>query len=233
MNRSIVLAVLALAACLESHSNKTQVIDRTNCYQCHQPDYEGTQVAAVADWTIPDHIKKGYKTTCADCHITTTWFSHPEALFPIQTPAHSAVKVCADCHDAALGADAFGTNTTCVACHPGTESVGGTATLATSHASIAGFSYTTPAPGFTTNNFCLSCHPDGRAGRHPDNLFSQRHGNAKTCTDCHDRTKGPDTGGANVTCTSSTCHVGVANKHTEVSGYDPTKCLHCHPGGRN
>jgi hypothetical protein len=218
--------LVSLCACLESHSTSAREVKQNDCYTCHRADYEGTPVAAVADWTIPDHIARGYPTTCADCHVTSTWYSHPEALFPIQTEAHAAVAACEDCHNPTLGADAFGTNTQCVACHPASEPIVG-GTLQTGHTGIVGFDYTTPSTGFTTNNFCLSCHPDGRSHKHPDDKFPQSHGRAMTCTDCHDRSRGPDTGGANVNCRAQGCH---SNSH-HPSDTAP-QCLRCHPGGR-
>jgi hypothetical protein len=41
---------------------------------------------------------------------------------------------------------------------------------------------------------------------HPDNLFARKGDHAVACGDCHDRTAGPDTRGANVTCVDAKCH---------------------------
>src|SRR5580765_6655644 len=98
MTTRSLLWCLFVAGCLKSHDG-VQQLGRTDCYSCHKPDYEGTPVAAAADPAVPDHLAHAttYTTQCADCHITSTWFSHPEALFPIQAGAHANAQ-CNSCH---------------------------------------------------------------------------------------------------------------------------------------
>lgn len=66
----------------------------TDCYACHQDDFEGTN--------DPDHVGAGFPVTCAICHTTTAWepssWDH-DTLFPIYTGRHrSEWDSCVDCH---------------------------------------------------------------------------------------------------------------------------------------
>lgn len=231
------LVAIALAGCLQKHDG-VQSLGKTDCYTCHAADYEGTPAAAAADPAVPDHLAQSsvYTKQCADCHVTTTWFSHPDKLFPIQKGAH-AMAQCTQCHanpDDNTG-DAHGTNTQCVSCHPAGENLVGGGTMTTGHSDQTAFSYTAPPTGYTPQNFCLSCHPTGVEAPHPDASFPQNHGSASTCTSCHDRTKGSDAAGQNADCRR--CHTGdlrtIGDHPGDVNTIpSPSGCLRCHLGGR-
>jgi hypothetical protein len=224
------LAVVAfVAGCMQSHQG-TQALSTNDCYACHATDYQNTQIVAQADPAVPDHTTVAnqavYDHQCADCHNTTTWYSHPEKLFPISSGAHFGAD-CAQCHtnpDDNSG-DAHGANTQCAFCHPATEVVSGLSLVDNhtmhnnnifpdSHHSPTGLArpctdchtstppttfdgYTNPPTGFTAQNFCLSCHPTGQGSNRSD----------APCTKCHrdahnqDR---PDPEG----CLAQGCHRG-------------------------
>ena len=225
MKKIAVLAVLA--ACMQDHAG-TQALGRTDCYQCHRADYEGTPAVAAADRAVPDHLAQAttYTTQCADCHNTTTWYSHPEKLFNVQSGAHADVQ-CNACHldSSDNSGDAHGANTTCTTCHFASEVIGA-GTMTTGHSDQPMFSYANPPAGFTKQNFCLSCHPDGREKPHPDAVFPQSH-HARNCDSCHDRSKGSDAMGQNAPCTR--CHQGAHHQDRGV----PLGCVAqgCHYGG--
>lgn len=235
-SRSLVMLLL-LASCMQSHPD-VQALNQTDCYTCHKPDYEATPTYAQSDPAVPDHIAQSYPTTCAQCHVTTTWQSHPETLFPIQAGAHAGVQ-CTDCHSGGDNASkANGADTKCATCHPSGENLAGGGTMSTGHSDLAAFSYTAPPAGFTTQNFCLSCHPSGVEAPHNDTIFPQSHkGAAKTCSDCHDRTKGSDSMGQNADCRR--CHpnsklMSVDDHPPNITTLpSPSGCLamRCHYGG--
>jgi hypothetical protein len=97
---------------------------------------------------------------------------------------------------------------------------------------------------------CATCHTTTgwipANGSHPEQFFpitTGKHANpAIGCNDCHDPTKGPNTGGNNTDCIH--CHIGahtipsVNAIHAAVGGYTPANeatphsCLSCHPAGR-
>ena len=222
------LAVIALVAgCLQSHDGVQSLAGR-DCYLCHATDYQHTKAVAAADPAVPDHIAGSavYTQQCADCHNTTTWYSHPEKLFSIESGVHKSVA-CARCHanpDDNSG-DARGANTQCTSCHPADEIVSGQtltndhimhndAIFPENHKSETGAArpctdchtsmppttfdgYTNPPAGFTAQNFCLSCHPTGVGSIMSDAPCRKCHRNA------HYQDRG-DPGG----CLAPGCHLG-------------------------
>jgi hypothetical protein len=76
----------------------------TDCYSCHQDDYNGA----------PDHLPLNFPLMCESCHNTTDWgntnFVH---TFPIQGP-HNVP--CIQCHT-----DGQTTTFNCLDCHDQTE----------------------------------------------------------------------------------------------------------------
>jgi len=234
MNKLVLIALVT--GCMNSHSG-VQPLAAGDCYTCHQADYDGTPALAANDPAVPDHIGQNYPTTCAQCHNTTSWLSHPEALFAISTPPHNVA--CDACHVNPLTdneGDYKGGNTKCAMCHPASEMVYDD-TLANEHQTEATFSYTSPPSGFTTQNFCLSCHPDGTSKHHDDVLFAENHKNkGYTCKDCHDRTTGMDTAGANATCRR--CHTNLSRDDhpSDIATLpSPSGCLAqgCHADGEH
>ncbi len=79
----------------------------TECYACHQSDYENT--------TDPNHVTQNYPHDCTLCHNTSNWddanFDHNTTQFPL-TGAHIQVS-CENCHSNGY----TGTPTDCFACH--------------------------------------------------------------------------------------------------------------------
>jgi hypothetical protein len=238
--KNVVLLVL-LAACLQANHTGTKALGAGDCYSCHQPNYEQTPTIAARDPAVPDHLanQSVYTTQCATCHITSTWDSHPEALFNVNSGPHVAIQ-CDSCHLDSTNneGDAHGANTLCTTtCHTATQVIGA-GTMTTGHSDIPAFSYTAVPTGFTTANFCLSCHPAGLEKPHNDAIWPQAHGNARNCDSCHDRSKGSDQMGENADCRR--CH--DATRLMQVTAHppdvgttlpSPSGCLArgCHQGG--
>lgn len=220
---AVVVALAATGCTLERH-DAAGPTDDNDCYHCHRSTYELA--------TMPPHVGE-MPTTCRDCHSTTAWRPagrHPDDRFPIRSGPHGSAD-CAACHDPALGSSVAGANTNCLTCHP-------SGTTAPPHQGVPGYTWDPGMP-----HGCLTCHPRGLAANHPEDRFPITTGpHQMACADCHDRSRGPDTGGANTSCTG--CHTGEHDRpivdahHREVSGYawsdsDPHFCLTCHPRGRN
>lgn len=118
--------------CTQCHNGGTFVALPTDCFSCHQADFQGA----------PNHAAKGYPTDCAVCHDTNAWdnstFNH---TFPLQGD-HNAT--CDTCHT--------GGNTasfTCFACHEHRKSEADN-----EHKEVNGYTYDSQA--------CFGCHPNGR-----------------------------------------------------------------------
>jgi hypothetical protein len=151
--------------CATCHTNGYSPLP-TDCYACHQADYDGS--------TDPGHAAAGFPVTCADCHGTSAWspatFDHGATAFAL-TGAHRSTD-CAACH-----ADGYtGTPTDCYACHRADYD----GTTDPDHA----------ATGFPVS--CTDCH--GTSAWSPadwdhDSLFpiySGRHRDEwNSCADCH------------------------------------------------
>lgn len=230
---ALVFPLAGLAGCFQAHPGGQQELMGTDCVGCHQPDYAAT--------TAPVHrdMPQVFSTTCANCHRTVNWKPALEHLhsdvFVIATGKHAQIA-CLGCHDLDTGQPSTqGANTNCLSCHPDDQALrDGHAGVTT--ATDAPYQYLASVP-----NFCLSCHPAGTADVHPDNKFPRTGDHAVTCGKCHDRTAGPDTAGANVTCVDSMCHHTLAasdliddhktTKYTNLKGDGSSRnfCLGCHP----
>jgi hypothetical protein len=235
---ALVFSLAWLAGCFQDHPSGVQELMGTDCYSCHQNDYTAT--------TAPVHrdTPQVFSTTCASCHRTVSWKPALEGLhsevFVIASGKHAQIA-CLGCHDLASGQpSAKGANTNCLQCHPDD------AALRAGHdgvttATNAPYQYLASVP-----NFCLSCHPDGTADAHPDNKFPRTGDHAVPCGQCHDRTAGADTSGANVTCVAAMCHHTLTNsdglpdhnndmkvmaQYTNLRGDGTSRnfCLGCHP----
>jgi nitrate/TMAO reductase-like tetraheme cytochrome c subunit len=186
----------------------------TECFACHQADYQRT--------TNPSHSGGGFPTTCQSCHSTNAWkpanFNHDTSGFPL-VGAHRSVD-CAQCHP---GGRYRGTPSDCYSCHRTDYD----RTNNPNHA----------ASGFPTN--CTSCHSlngwrpatfDHDSRNFP--IYSGRHrGVWSNCTDCH------AAGNTRVfSCTDCHEHSNkseVDRDHRDVNGYNytSTSCYRCHPRG--
>lgn len=228
----LMLCGLAVTGCFQDHPANQQELMGDDCYSCHRTDYAAT--------TAPVHpdTPQLFSTGCATCHRTTGWKPaldglHSEA-FIITTGPHQPIA-CVACHelDGARPSKA-GANTNCNQCHPDDTR---------QRASHVGLLNLTGAPYAylsDTPNFCLSCHPAGTADHHPDQLFALTDKHAVACASCHDRTSGPDTRGANVSCVDSKCHHTLSESdkisHHRDSDYQTARgtganrafCHQCH-----
>jgi hypothetical protein len=124
-------------ACASCHVNNVYAGLSTQCYSCHQSDYNGT--------TNPVHSTAGFPTTCETCHTTTAWtgatFNH--TWFP--TNHGGAGGVCSRCHTNANDYSVF----SCTICHTQAQTD-------PRHTSVRGYVYN------STN--CYQCHPRGTGG---------------------------------------------------------------------
>jgi hypothetical protein len=228
-----VLALAWLAGCFQDHRSGVQELMGTDCYNCHRSDYTAT--------TAPVHrdTPQVFSTTCASCHRTAGWKPALEGLhsdvFVIASGAHTGIA-CQGCHDLASGQpSAKGANTNCLQCHPDDT------TLRAGHDGVTTATDTPYQYLAAVPNFCLQCHPAGTADVHPDNKFPRTGDHAVPCGQCHDRTAGADTQGANVTCVAAMCHHTIDNsdliedhkttKYTTLRGDGSSRnfCLGCHP----
>jgi hypothetical protein len=94
--------------CSGCHVNNNFQISYTNCYTCHQTDYQSA--------SNPNHAAGGFAQTCDQCHTTSVWspstFNHTNTAFPL-VGAHQAVP-CASCHVNNVFA---GLHQNCIDCH--------------------------------------------------------------------------------------------------------------------
>lgn len=194
----------ATPACTDCHKNGNYTTTPTDCYSCHQTDYQGT--------TNPNHTTSGIPTTCQTCHTTNPgWqpasFNHTS--FPL-TLGH-ATPTCNDCHKGNYTT----TSTDCVTCHQ------------------TDYNNSTN-PNHKTLNFatvCTQCHtttPGWKPASYTQHdsqffpIYSGRHkGQWNACTDCHDNVANY----ALFNC--KTCH---SNVHSGKN-YTNTQCYSCHPRG--
>ena len=97
----------ATIQCADCHENGEFIALQTDCYACHQIDFENANE--------PDHVANNFSVVCTDCHTDLAWepatFDHNATDFPL-TGAHVSVN-CIDCH----GEGYAGTPTACYSCH--------------------------------------------------------------------------------------------------------------------
>jgi hypothetical protein len=159
-------------------------------------------------------------------------------VFIVADGAHTQIQ-CLACHDLETGlSSAKGANTNCIQCHPND------ALQASSHVGVRSLTGKAYAYEDRVPSFCLQCHPSGVAGKHPDDRFPRTTVHAVPCESCHDRTAGPDTMGANTTCTDAACHsvpsIELKEGHSgepyltdRGDGTSRNFCLLCHPNGKS
>jgi hypothetical protein len=184
----------------------TYVNTPTDCYSCHQADYQKT--------TNPAHATAGFPTDCTQCHDQVAWtrarFDHASTGFAL-TGAHKPLA-CDRCH---AGGVFTGLSPQCVSCHQ--NDYNGTTDPA--HA----------AAGFSTS--CTQCHNTTRW----TDAFFDHNGTSfpltgahkpLACSACH---AGGVYAGLPSTCVS--CHQTDYNNTNDpphqASGF-PTNCTQCH-----
>jgi hypothetical protein len=193
----------SIPTCIDCHKGGNYTTTATDCYSCHQADYQAT--------TTPNHVSQGYSTVCQTCHTTTPgWkpanFSHTS--FPL-TLGHST-PTCNDCHKGNYTA----TSSDCFTCH------------------TADYNNSTN-PNHKTLSFstiCTQCHttvPGWKPATYAQHdaqfpIYSGNHkGEWNACTDCHTNTANY----ALFNCIS--CH---SNEHSGKN-YSNAQCYSCHPRG--
>ncbi len=188
--------------CTDCHKGGNYTTTPTDCYSCHQQNYQST--------TNPNHTTAGIPTTCQTCHTTNPgWqpatFNH--GAFPL-TLGHSTAT-CNDCHKG----NYTSTSSDCNSCHqqnylattnPNHTTAGIPTTCQTCH---------TTNPGWTPATFNHGTFP-----------LTLGHSSA-LCNDCH---KGNYTS-TSADCYS--CHqqnyLSTTNPNHQTAGI-PTTCQTCH-----
>jgi hypothetical protein len=183
------------------------------CLGCHINDYNST--------TDPNHTSEGFPTECDLCHTESSWepadFDHDDTDFPL-FGGHIGVD-CKTCHVSGY----TGTSTECSSCHISDYN----STTDPNHAS----------EGFPTQ--CGLCHTesswepstfDHDAQYFP--IYGGKHrGEWSSCADCHQNSSNY----GDFSCFACHRQSSTDRDHSEVSGYQyvSSKCLQCHPDGRN
>ncbi|MFC2170625.1 hypothetical protein ACFLQJ_01450 [Calditrichota bacterium] len=133
--------------CAECHINGQFADTPTECFFCHEDDYNDTD--------DPDHQAAGFPTDCEQCHNTTDWedadFNHLQ-WFPIYTGRHrNEWESCSDCHTNPNDFTVF----SCIDCHEHNRQ-----DTDRQHDEEEDYVYESEA--------CYECHPDGTADDGPN-----------------------------------------------------------------
>lgn len=198
-----------ISDCAKCHVGGNFTDTPTNCFACHQPDYQ----TAVN----PNHVQANFSNDCASCHTTdpgwmpAQYLQHDAEYFPIYSGKHQGQWMqCVECHQNPANFAEF----TCTTCHinPETDQ---------NHSTVSGYSYESSA--------CLVCHPTGDAG----DVFDHNTTNfpltgAHTMVDCN---QCHANGYAGTPTQCSACHTNDYNassnpNHTALG--IPMDCAMCH-----
>lgn len=130
--------------CSRCHVNGVFQGTPTDCFACHEKDFQAT--------TSPDHETGNFPTDCKICHTTDPGWNagnftqHDQLYFPIFSGKHEgAWNQCSECHTTAGDFKAF----SCTDCHEHNNAND----LADEHNDVSGYSFSSAA--------CYSCHPKG------------------------------------------------------------------------
>lgn len=128
--------------CSRCHASGTFTGTPTDCYACHQQDYNSS--------VNPAHAVAHYPTVCITCHTPTAWrpstFDHTP-LFPIGSGSkHRPGRwtTCQDCHTNPANFKVF----SCITCHEHNKTE-----MDDKHQGRTGYVYESSA--------CYRCHPTG------------------------------------------------------------------------
>jgi hypothetical protein len=95
-------------ACDQCHVNNRYTDTPTDCFSCHQSDFQRT--------ANPNHMAGNFSRDCTTCHTTSTWktstFDHSKTRFPLLGAHRTAT--CNQCH---VNNRFTGTPTDCFSCH--------------------------------------------------------------------------------------------------------------------
>jgi hypothetical protein len=229
----------ATVACQQCHVNGQFAGIPTDCYSCHEKDFNGT--------TNPNHAQAGFPRQCAVCHTTVSWsgaqFDHSKTPFPL-TGAHVKVA-CALCH---VNNKFTNLSTACVSCHlkdfngttdPNHVQAGFPQQCEVCHntASWSGarFDHNTftkfPLTGAHVSVPCQQCHVNGKFA-----------GTPRDCASCHltdyQKTTSPNHAAAGFPTDCSICHTtaswsGAHFDHSKTpfpltGAHLPLPCGLCH-----
>lgn len=229
--------------CSACHVNNKFTGTPSNCFSCHQKDFNNT--------SNPPHAQANFPRDCGVCHSTTNWlsaqFDHATfAGYPL-TGMH-ATLTCAQCH---VNNQYVNTPTDCYSCHkadftsatnPNHVASGFPTTCATCHSttgwSPAIFDHSKtgfPLTGAHVTIACAQCHTNNNYSSLPTDCYS-----------CHkadfNGTNNPAHAAAGFPTNCTLCHTTVswANasfNHATMTGYALTgmhatlTCLQCHLNG--
>ena len=192
--------------CSTCHKNGQFKSLPTDCYTCHQSNYNGVQ--------YPNHLQGMFSHDCTTCHTVLVWrpstFNHSNTAFPLQG-AHQSLQ-CSSCHKEG---QFHGVRTDCFGCHQNDFN------------NVADPNHL--AGGFDHN--CLSCHTNvawqPATFDHNKTIFPLTGAHIQVaCTNCHVNNR---FAGTPTDCYS--CHVqnfnGVQNPN-HLLGLFPHDCTPCH-----
>ncbi len=241
--------------CLDCHIGGQYSGTPSDCWSCHQDDYNGT--------TDPNHVASSYPQNCTVCHSTANWtestFDHNLTSFPL-TGTHVTTN-CIECH---VGGVYDGTPTDCWSCHQNDYNEQSDHVqnnfphdCAVCHNTIewdqATFNHNNtdfPLTGAHVQTNCLECHVGGVYDGTPTDCWScheddyndaEGHVSQNFPHDCalchntsdwdeatfnHNNTDFPLTG-AHVQTNCTQCHIGGVYNGT------PTDCWSCHEDDYN
>ena len=202
--------------CADCHTGGNYTTTPTDCYSCHQTDYNTA--------ANPNHVTNSFPQVCQTCHSTNpgwtpTTYNH--STFPL-TLGH-AVPQCSDCH---IGGNYTTTPTDCYSCHQ-TDYTNATNP---NHLSAA------------FSQVCQTCHTTNPGWQpasflqHDDLYFPIYSGNHNgewdSCTECHTNPSDYNIFSC-IDCHEHSNQIETNSDHSGVSGYSYTSsaCYDCHPRG--
>ncbi len=134
-------------SCVVCHTNGNYSGLSSECYSCHQTDYNSA--------ANPSHLALNFPTNCKECHSTRVGWKpasyrlHDSQSFPIYSGEHQGKwSSCNDCHSNTSNYSVF----SCIDCHAHNKSE-----MDSEHRGEDGYAYNSAA--------CLHCHPRGNEGK--------------------------------------------------------------------
>lgn len=131
-----------ISECSRCHDETNYKNISSDCYSCHQADYNSAN--------DPNHVQSNFPLDCQKCHNTNPgWkpstFDH-SSYFPIYSGSHDGEwNSCTDCHNNASNFSSF----SCLDCHEHNKDA-----MDRKHSGKSRYKY--------ESSSCLNCHPKGR-----------------------------------------------------------------------
>ena len=215
--------------CTQCHTSGTFETIPSDCYVCHQTDYE----------SAPDHVTQSFSQNCQECHSVAAWTpaSYDHTNFPL-TGGHTGLN-CVQCHTSG----SFGTiPADCYACHS-TDYAGADDHISQSFSQDCELCHNTSAwvpttfdhtgfllTGGHTGLNCIQCHTGGVSGPVSSDCYS-----------CHstDYAGAPDHVSQGFSQNCQQCHSTVAwtpatydhSSFALTGGHAGLNCTQCHTSG--